>query len=330
MNPHCLTVVMYHYVRPIASSRYPAIRGLETADFEGQLDYLQRHYHPVTAAQVIAAGRGEVDLPPAPVLLTFDDGYKDHFNACQLLKRRRMTGVFFPPAAVVRERTILDVNKVHFILACVADVSVLVCEIEQAVLAAQNEFVLLPIEEYREKYWQANRFDPAAVIYVKRMLQVALPESLRNRIVDALFTRFVSADERSFAEELYLSEADLKEMLAEGMEVGSHGYAHYWLNSLEAKEQGADIDRSLELLVDLGVSQKDFLFCYPYGAYNQDTLQLLKQRGCGAAVTTRVDLARIGAEEMLEIPRLDTNDLPRSGGVIMAEWTRKATQSRCE
>jgi len=325
MKPQNLTVVMYHYVRPVAKSLYPNIRGLELADFEGQLDYLLRHYHPVTAGQVIAAGRGETDLPRAPLLLTFDDGYKDHFNAYRLLKRRGISGVFFPPGAVVRERTILDVNKVHFILASVDDMALLVGKIEVAVLEARQEFSLLPVEDYRAKYRRANRFDSADVIYVKRMLQVALPERLRKRIVDSFFTKFVTTDEQSFSEELYLSESELKEMLVEGMEIGSHGYAHYWLNSLEAKEQARDIDQSLDLLSDLGVARKDFLFCYPYGAYNEITLQLLRQRGCGAAFTTHVDLARVDLENMLEIPRLDTNDLPRSSSAKVADWTRNAT-----
>jgi peptidoglycan/xylan/chitin deacetylase (PgdA/CDA1 family) len=323
MKPQTLTVVMYHYVRPIATSRYPAIRGLEMVDFEGQLDYLQRHYQPVSAAQVIAANRGKADLPSAPVLLTFDDGYKDHFNVYRALKRRGLSGAFFPPAGVIRERQILDVNKIHFLLACVPDTSTLVSEIERAVLAEREEFSLLSTEEYREKYWQANRFDSADVIYVKRMLQVGLPERLRNRIVDALFRKFVSSDERAFADELYLSESDLKEMLVYGMEIGSHGYAHYWLNSLGVEEQAMDIDRSLDLLADLGVARKDFLFCYPYGAYNEETLRLLRQRGCGAAFTTHVALADVCTENMLEIPRLDTIDLPKSGSSEIADWTMK-------
>lgn len=326
MNASPLTVVMYHYIRPIIASPYPRIRGLETVDFEGQLDYLQRHYEPVTAAQVIAARRGEAALPRAPVLLTFDDGYKDHLNAARILRRRGMSGAFFPPAAVVRDRKILDVNKVHFILSQVPDTAVLVRDIEEAVLDARADYRVLPVADYRAKYWQANRFDPAEVIYVKRMLQVALPESLRNKIVDALFTKFVSADEDAFAGELYLSREDLKEMLADGMEIGSHGYEHYWLDSLKIAEQAVDIDRSLDLLAELGVALENFLFCYPYGAYNQETLRLLRQRGCGAAFTTRVALCEVGADDMLEIPRLDTNDLPRTRNSEVTEWTTKALQ----
>src|SRR5690242_8239725 len=93
-----LTIVMYHYVRPIAGSRYPRIRGLELADFEGQLDYIERHHRVVSMAQVLAAARGETSLEPGSVLLTFDDGYLDHYqHVFPVLAHRRMAGVFFPP-----------------------------------------------------------------------------------------------------------------------------------------------------------------------------------------------------------------------------------------
>lgn len=324
MKQKSLTVVMYHYVRPIAKSAYPALRGLEVSDFEGQLDYLQRHYNVITAKHAIAAGRGECDLPDSPVLLTFDDGYKDHLYAYRMLKKRGLNGVFFPPAQVVRERKVMDVNKVHYILASEPNTDALVVEIEDAAITLQDEFSLLPLSEYRNKYWHSSRFDTAQVIYVKRMLQTGLPERLRSQIIDQLFIKCVSADECAFADSLYLSDNDLREMLAEGMEIGSHGYAHYWLNSLDIKEQADDIDRSLELLLDVGVDLKDFLFCYPYGAYNSETVHLLKQRGCGAAVTTHVDLAKLNSENLLEIPRLDTNDLPRSENSIPNNWTIQA------
>lgn len=37
-----LTVVMYHYVRPIERSRYPAIKGIELNDFKEQVGYIKK------------------------------------------------------------------------------------------------------------------------------------------------------------------------------------------------------------------------------------------------------------------------------------------------
>jgi hypothetical protein len=75
-----LTIVMYHYVRDLARTRYPAIRGRDLPSFRRQLDYIARHHSVVTAEQVIAAMRGGQKLPDNSAWLTFDDGYCDHYS----------------------------------------------------------------------------------------------------------------------------------------------------------------------------------------------------------------------------------------------------------
>ena len=80
MENENLTVVMYHYVRDLKHSRYPAIKGLDVNLFKEQLSFLKKHYNFVTVEEVIAASKGEGKLPTHAVLLTFDDAYSDHFN----------------------------------------------------------------------------------------------------------------------------------------------------------------------------------------------------------------------------------------------------------
>jgi peptidoglycan/xylan/chitin deacetylase (PgdA/CDA1 family) len=325
-----VTIVMYHYVRPIAGSRHPRIRGLELHDFEGQLDHIERHYRVISAAQLVNAARTGSPLPDNPLLLTFDDGYADHHQyVTPALQRRGMSGLFFPTSGTVEERWMLDVNKLHFVLATVGDFGALVRIVESAVEASRSEFDMPPLADFRARLWAANRFDPPEVIYVKRMLQFALPEILRNRITSDLFHQYVSRDEAAFADELYVSVDQLRRMREGGMEIGSHGHAHYWLDSLPVADQARDIDRSLQMLDRIGVTRQGFYFCYPFGGYTSDTVALLADRGCGAAFTTRVALARPETNDMLVLPRLDTNDLPRRGDAAprpgLLRRTRAAT-----
>jgi peptidoglycan/xylan/chitin deacetylase (PgdA/CDA1 family) len=320
-----LTIVMYHYVRPLAASAYPNIKGLEYASFEQQLDYLQLHYQFVTARQVLEAARGGRPLPGMPVLLTFDDGYVDHYaHVFPTLRNRAISGVFFPPSCTTIERKVLDVNKIHFILAAAPDPHALVRTIDQWVAEHRERLGLADQAQYHAQYHLPNRFDGAEVNYVKRMLQKGLPESLRQQITAELFRRIVTSDEGGFADELYLDVDDLAEMAAAGMEIGSHGHAHYWLDALDAASQRVDIVQSLRMLDRVGLSREDFLFCFPYGAYNGDTLEILREEGCGAAFSTHVDLAEPATSSLLALPRLDTNDLPREATAPPGYWTQRA------
>jgi polysaccharide deacetylase len=62
MENENLTVVMYHYVRDLKHSRYPAIKGLDVNLFKGQVLFLKKHYNFVTVEEVIAASKGEGKL----------------------------------------------------------------------------------------------------------------------------------------------------------------------------------------------------------------------------------------------------------------------------
>jgi len=314
---------MYHYVRPIADSRYPEIKGLEAALFIKQLDYIQRNYNIVSPQRLIESLSDGPPLPSKAAMLTFDDGYRDHYDhVFPVLYRRGLSGGFYPPANAIQRRKMLDVNKIHFILASEPNKEKLVREIDEAVENAQDGCKLLSPAEYRAKC-DVCRYDTPEVVYIKRMLQTLLPEDLRNQIADSLFRKFVSVDEKSFADDLYMNEEQLRRMLDCGMHVGAHGSEHYWLGHLDKAEQEADVDAAMDFLSTLQVPNGQFSFCYPYGSFNQATLDIMRSRACKFGLTTVPDIADVTAKTALTLPRLDTNDLPKDGMAKPNDWTRK-------
>jgi peptidoglycan/xylan/chitin deacetylase (PgdA/CDA1 family) len=302
---------MYHYVRDLQRSRFPAIKGRDTAAFVRQLDYIDDTFTVVTAEHVIAAAQGRDRLPDNAAWLTFDDGYLDHWSTVfPLLQERGWQGTFFPPASTSRDRILLDVNRVHFVLASCDDPTVLVEEIRRFVEEHQGDDGVRPFADYWAEYAVANRFDPAEVIFVKRTLQHALPGPLRAELAKALFAKYVAADETEFAAELYLSVEQLTTMVQAGMFVGSHGSTHAWLNHLDAAGQDAEVDGSLAFLREVGAPTDDWILCYPYGGYDDRLLATLPGKGCALGVTTEARVADLGTDNPLTLPRLDTNDLP--------------------
>jgi peptidoglycan/xylan/chitin deacetylase (PgdA/CDA1 family) len=142
------------------------------------------------------------------------------------------------------------------------------------------------------------------------MLQHGLPETLRHKLARELFECTVSVDERAFAAELYMTPEQLQTMIRCGMYVGSHGAEHFWLDRLDPARQTVDIDKSLKFLRALGAPTDRWVMCYPYGAYNDTLLTVLRDWGCVVGLTTRVAVAELGCDDPLALPRLDTNDLP--------------------
>ena len=320
-----LTIVMYHYVRPLKRTRFPGIKGLDLDLFEEQLGYLERHYSLITMEQLIDAIDGVGELPPRPALLTFDDGYLDHYAyVFPKLAERKFQGSFFPPACSAIDRKVLDVNKIHFTLASNVDPDDLVAMIEKTCQERAREFGLHALEHYRENYMVGNFLDPAGVNYVKLMLQHALPLALRRELIDQLFRRYVTSDEPAFASELYATVEQLRLMRSCGMHIGSHGNLHQWLGHLSREEQETDIDGSLALLDTVGAAPAYRSMCYPYGSYNADTVSAISSRGFKLALTTEVALSETSAAARFHLPRLDTNHLPKQASAPADEWTLAA------
>ncbi|MEO9229492.1 MAG: polysaccharide deacetylase family protein [Devosia sp.] len=302
---------MYHYVRDLRRSPYPAIKGLELDRFRAQVRFLRENYTPVSMASVARAARGKESLPERAVLLTFDDGYAEHYENCfPILRDEGISGAFFAPVAPVRDRVLLDVNRVHFVLS-VRDAGEIATEIDRLVDANRHLFDLLPIADYRSKWAHPTRFDHSNTIYVKRMLQVALPEPLRNKIAKELFARFVGVDEDVFADELYCSVDQLRLMQNSGMYVGSHGCTHVWLDAVDEDQQACEIEGSLSFLRSIGSPVDDYwAIAYPYGAWNSSLLNVLRRNRCTLGFTTEPAIADLGARDALRLPRMDTNDIP--------------------
>ena len=306
-----VSIIMYHYVRPLKYSQYPGIKGLEFQKFKQQLDFIEKNYQVVTANELIrSAANDDCRLPKDACLLTFDDGYRDHFDyVLPELLRRGLQGSFFPPAKCITERTMLDVNKIHYILATCSNSEQLVTELEQ--LSLDNGIAESDLIQYRQDAFFASRFDSSEVAYFKRMLQYLLEETLVQSILEELFQKYVKRDMVNVADDLYMTKNEIRKLLESGMYVGSHTYSHKWLNRIPRVAQEREIDLSLEFLTLIGAPTKEWIMCYPYGGYNSDTLDILEERNCMVGLTTKPGVANISSQNRLELARFDTNDLPQ-------------------
>lgn len=307
-----ITVVMYHYIRELKYTNYPAIKALLSSEFKDQLKYLKQHFNFITIDDCLNAIYGDHEIPNNSCLLTFDDGYIDHFiTAFPLLNEMKIQGCFFPSAKAILNSTVLDVNKIHFILASMDhNIPQLIDDIYYLLNEHRDSFSLQSNDYYYSKLAQKSRFDTADVIFIKRLLQVELNETLRNMIVDYLFKKYVSTDEKSFAKELYMDTSQIRCMAENGMYIGSHGYEHYWLNQVPKKTQESEIDQSLEFLKKVNAPTENWAMCYPYGGYNESLIDVIKSKGCALAFTTHVDKATLSKQNAFTLQRFDTNDFP--------------------
>jgi peptidoglycan/xylan/chitin deacetylase (PgdA/CDA1 family) len=100
-------ILMYHYISvpPPDADVYRRDLSITPANLEQQLRYLAENgYTTVTLKDLVYHLTLGYPLPPRPVILTFDDGYRDHFiHAYRLLRRFNFVGTFFLVTSFIDE-----------------------------------------------------------------------------------------------------------------------------------------------------------------------------------------------------------------------------------
>ncbi len=101
----------------------------------------------------------------------------------------------------------------------------------------------------------------------------------------------------------YMTWAQIEEMAANGMEIGSHSVDHrYDLGRMPKSIQYAEIFPAHDDLAQ-HLPNMPLVFAYPSGSYNATTIDLLNQLGYVAAVTTRQGTLQYGGDP-LELKRI--------------------------
>lgn len=306
------TIIMYHYVRDLTHSRYPELKGLDLKKFRAQLDYLQTHYTFIAAEDIRECLDTGCSLPDKACLLSFDDGYLDHYlYVFPELVKRGIKGCFYPPVCAVQRNQVLAVNKIHLILAQNGydQIDHLIHEFRTIYkkISSQGEFPTF--ENLYAQYATSNRFDTPEVIFFKRVLQYGLPEDTCTEILNHLFSSIMDTDEETLASELYVSLDMLQIMAQNGMHIGSHGNNHLWLDKLDQTTQESEIDASLAMLTNV-YGNKDYFWsiAYPFGGNTLSLQKICAAKGCIFGLTTVVSVADVTPERRMFLSRLDTND----------------------
>lgn len=96
-----IPILMYHHLKYREPGASEVLKTWSVApdQFAAQLDYYrQQGYHTITFKQLVEFFDDGAPLPTKPILLTFDDGWLDHYTvAFPELKKRGMVGNFFIP-----------------------------------------------------------------------------------------------------------------------------------------------------------------------------------------------------------------------------------------
>lgn len=304
-----MKAIMYHYVRN-SDKNFPYFRYLSVENFAKQLDYLSEKFGLICFDEFMELSQNlkSFEKLKNKVLLTFDDGFLDHYQyVLPELKKRNTFGIFFIPTGVYQNQKALDVHRIHYLLGKVGG-GQLMNRISK--LLDNSMLELDKIEEFNQKTYTKQDNDSATQEF-KKIFNYYIKYEFREKILDEIVKQFGS-DEQIF-KNLYMSKKQLQEMHNNQMLLGSHSVGHFVFSKLNEQEQMSEISQSFDFLEKTLGELYIRVFCYPYGGFHtftDFTERYLSEFGCKFSFNVEskdINLEHLSSRPQA-LPRYDCNE----------------------
>lgn len=289
---------MYHYVRN-SNKQFSFFHFVSRKKFISQiLKYKKK----------IIKNEDEINETSKKILLTFDDGFKDHFFVAKELKKKNLIGLFFIPSLPYINKKILNVHLVHLIIGKMGGKIAYDELIKFLKIHKLKNFIRLEDEKkFNSRY--KNQIDNDYSKKFKKMINYQSNEVHIKKVLKFLLKKFKIKHKFS---DIYLTINQVKQMRKMGMIIGSHSNSHRVLSRLNYKDQLSEIQESKKFIEKI-IKEKCNHFCFPYGrknSYNKYTLNILKKLKFKYAYSvesrnaSKIDFSK----KNFELPRFDCNE----------------------
>lgn len=275
-----LSILIFHRVRRTADPLFPEEPDADA--FRSQMQWVKRWFNVLPLSEAVARLR-EGSLPARPVSITFDDGYADNCTvALPILRSLGLHATFFVATGFLNGGRMWNDTIIESIRAARGE----------ALDLAGLDLGRFPLGSTAARREAIDRILPR-VKY--------LPSPDRSRIAESIAQRAGAA----LPADLMLTDAQVRELAAAGMDIGAHTVTHPILRCLADREAQAEIEESRKHLQAL-VGQLVTLFAYPNGNPETDYaavhVSMVRSAGFEAAVTTAAGAARSGSDPY-QLPR---------------------------
>ncbi|MGG7212440.1 polysaccharide deacetylase family protein [Clostridium nigeriense] len=175
-----------------------------------------------------------------------------------------------------------------------------------------NNNLLVPIKEFEAevKWLKENRFTPMLLDDVleayntgyvpKRPVAITFDDGYADNYTDAyrilnenkMKATFFIITNNTDTDSFYMNSNILKEMKDNGMGIENHTSRHMEFTNISRDEKAMIIQEGIDILKEkLGVDSK--FVCYPVGRYDEETIEVEKELGIKAAVTTEPGISSL-------------------------------------
>jgi peptidoglycan/xylan/chitin deacetylase (PgdA/CDA1 family) len=260
-----LTVLAYHRVAdPYADGFAGFVRNVSATpeSFVDQMQWMARNTNPVSEADVVAAIGGVAPLPERASLVTFDDGYRDNYDAAlPILREHSIPAIVFLATDHIGTARPLWWDRAAW-------------SIEHASRHPASIPILGAVN------W--NDLHTVAVDWIESAKRVDTPT--QRAALDELVTMLEPPSPNEAFSRMHLDWDVVREMQSHGVTFGGHTKSHPVLSRLESDAARAEVIDSIER-VAAETGRPVVSFAYPNGLEGDfDDSHVAAVRDAGASL----------------------------------------------
>jgi peptidoglycan/xylan/chitin deacetylase (PgdA/CDA1 family) len=268
-----LRILAYHRVIDDDPASFLFDDGVISAspeEFYKQIAFAAKNFDVISFEDLY---RAEIDggtLPRRPMVITFDDGYRDNYtNAFPILREFGLPATIFLAAGHIGQHRLFWWDTVAYCIKRTAVSQVVVPEISNIPIHLGSQ-----AEKLR------------AIEMILRWIKMA-PDEAKNRLVERLPEALDVEMDLAAAGRMHLSWDEVREMSTHGIEFGSHTMTHPILSNVSATALETEI-RESKRLIQTEIGKQVIAFAYPVGGkphFNQHVEAAVARAGYRYAVS---------------------------------------------
>lgn len=236
-------------------------------EFQKHIDMLQKKFSIISPKDVFNFyyNNGEFQNKNN-ILLTFDDGLSDHFEAAKILHEMNINAIFFVPTCILDEKLPANPMIIHY---CIAEFGVkMFLEHYNKIL---DELKILD-RGYSIQYNTETDNVWDKINQVKFMFKYSLGHTVSRKILIKIYERLFLKKYPEGLNIIHLDENKIRKMIEMGHVIGAHSHSHLSIGAtkLNSKEFEKEVIYPKKIL-EKKFGIKVLSFSYPFGE-KQDCL----------------------------------------------------------
>lgn len=255
-------VIFYYHM--VSDADVPHVRHLyrykNVRQFQADIDFIAKHFTPVTLSDMIAYVKGDLPLPEQAFMLSFDDGFREHHDIiAPILLKKGVPATFFINSAFIDNRAL--------------------CFLQKASILAER------LGKYRDHSPRESLFDGTLLegnsVEEARTFILSIPYESRD-CLDTIAAR-LDVDFDAYLRNCrpYMTTAQVMSLLEQGFSLGAHSIDHPLYSELELEEQLRQTMESVRFVRDtFGLTYSAFAFPHKDFGVPKEFFHRLQNAGC--------------------------------------------------